>query len=369
MKICFVTDNVNPKAGLGRMVHNITGLLKERGHEIGFVLAEGKAGKKSLAVGFRFSWRRILSTFVDILRMRSFLKEYDAVVSFDVQPAGMLVYLATLGRRDVCVIHALGTYGLFTPDNWIKNKLISFAYKKASRVFLINDFVRKKIEESNPEFLFSQNVSLVPVGVNTKRFIKKTNQQAGATSKEYVISFGALKPRKGQLESLKAFSSIASSYPNLNYVFVGSTSDAPSYYNRIVQYVKECDLTNRVSFVENVNDDQLVSLYSQAKFFVLTPSSSKTSIEGFGMVYLESALCGLTAIGTKDTGAEVAIIDNKTGLLVDQDVTKIAEAMIVLIEDDALRERYAKSAYERALTFDWSSVVDLYESELTKLTS
>ena len=128
------------------MVHNITGLLKERGHEIGFVLAEGKAGKKSLAVGFRFSWRRILSTFVDILRMRSFLKEYDAVVSFDVQPAGMLVYLATLGRRDVCVIHALGTYGLFTPDNWIKNKLISFAYKKASRVFLINDFVRKKLK-------------------------------------------------------------------------------------------------------------------------------------------------------------------------------------------------------------------------------
>lgn len=366
MRICIVADNIYPKAGLGRMILSITDRLQERGHSIGYVLLNGESDSNTIVVNSRISLRFIFRTILDLFKMRSFAKNYDVIISFDVQPAGILAYLSTFGLNKIVIIHSLGTYSLFTPSNKIKNKLIYLAYKNANRVFIINDFVKRKIEQSNSDFSFGTNITFVPVGVDTTLF-KVINSSNDVRHKDYIITVGAIKPRKGQLESVKAFSSMANFYPDLHYFLVGSITDSPNYYNMIVDYVSKNNLSDKVTFIQNISDEKLIDLYNGAKFFVLTPASSDVSIEGFGMVYLESALCGITSIGTFDTGAEAAIINNETGILVDRDVSKIEKAMKTLLDEDNLREEYAHNAKLRALTFNWNRVVDLYESELTNL--
>lgn len=367
MKICFVADNINPKAGLGRMVSSIANRLQNRGHEIGFVVSSGESNCPLLKVGFRFSLRRPLTILRDLYKIRTFVKDYDVIVCFDVQPAGILAHLATWGRSDVIIVHALGTYSLFTLSNKIKNKLISYVYKKSNSVWIINDFVKKKIEVSNESFSFVDNIDFIPVGVDTKLFTLDT-KPTYKYAQNYIISVGAIKERKGQLDSIKAFNAIKDRYPNLKYVIVGSITDSRDYYQMIQSYIREQNLQERIIFLQNLSDSELLDLYKGALFFILTPVSTPQSIEGFGMVYLEAALCGLPAIGTLDTGAETAIVENESGLLVRQgDVARISNAMNKFLVDDVLRKKFATKAHEHALRYDWKHVVDLYESELSKL--
>lgn len=366
MKICFVADNINPQAGLGRLVNNIADRLVSRGHEVGFVTTNGSSEHPLLEVSFRFSITNLHAAVRDLVRIRYFFKDYDVIVCLDMQPAGLMAYLATLGRGDKIVVQTLATYSLFTEKQKVKNWLIKKVYCNADRVFLINEFVKRKILESAPGFTFSKNVSFVPVGADTSLFHIK-DKPSFKYAKEYILSVGAIKPRKGQLISLEAFNQIKDEFPGLNYLIVGSITDSPDYYEEMLAFISKEDIKNRVQFIQGISDDELIDLYSGAKFFVLAPTTTRQALEGFGMVYIEAALCGATAVGTLNSGAEAAIEDKKSGLLVAPEATDLAEAYGELLRDDVLRASLAKYARERALTFDWDHVVDLYESELSNI--
>lgn len=362
MKICLVASNLNAGAGLGRMVSNIARELEDRGHEIGFVLGSGTSHHNFVNVTFGFKKSNLVSFAKSLWHVRKFMGHYDYIVCYDVRPAGIIATLASIGTKNKVIVHSLGTYSLFLSGERLKNFLIAWVYKKAFRIFVINEFVKEKILESNKSFSFQMNQVFVPVGVETKNFLRKSDGPP-IVSGDYILSVGAIKQRKGQLKVLEAFKKISAAYPDLKYVIVGSTKDSHSYYQEMTSFISENKLSENVVFIENINDDELINLYTRAVFFILTPISTDKFIEGFGMVYIESALCGKTSIGTLDTGAVAAIEHMNTGLLVNSSVDDVAGAMTKLLSDRVLRQELEKNAYTRALTFDWKNVVDLYEAE------
>ena len=82
--------------------------------------------------------------------------------------------------------------------------------------------------------------------------------------------------------------------------------------------------------------------------------------EGMPKVLLEAAAAGCATVTTDVPGCREAIINNLTGFLVplaDQD--KLNIALLTLIEDSKLRERFGKSAIRHAtLNYGIESVVD-----------
>ena len=94
------------------------------------------------------------------------------------------------------------------------------------------------------------------------------------------------------------------------------------------------------------------------EYFLLTPITEQNAIEGFGMVYLEAASCGITAIGTLETGAQEAIINGKTGLLTDPNKESVASAIRLLMNDTNYRMILSQKAKERSAIFEWGSVTD-----------
>ncbi len=362
MKICLVASNLNAGAGLGRMVSNIARELEDRGHEIGFVLGSGTSHHNFVNVPFSFKKSTLLSLAINLWSVRKFISHYDYIVCYDIRPAAFIASVASIGTKNKVILHSLGTYSLFVGGAHFKNFLISWVYRKAFRVFVINEFVKEKILESNKKFSFKKSLSLIPVGVETKNFLRKS-EGPPIVGGNYILSVGAIKQRKGQLKVLEAFKKIKIAHADLKYVVVGSTKDSPAYYQEMINFISENGLSECVVFIENVNDDELINLYTHALFFILTPISTDKFIEGFGMVYIESALCGKTSIGTLDTGAVAAIEHMRTGLLVVSDVDPIAEAIKKLLSDSMLRQELERNAYTRALTFDWKNVVDLYEAE------
>jgi glycosyltransferase involved in cell wall biosynthesis len=71
--------------------------------------------------------------------------------------------------------------------------------------------------------------------------------------------------------------------------------------------------------------------------------------EGFGLALTEAMLCGAPVIGTASGGILDIIKHNERGLLVELDnSTALADALIQMLTDEALRERLAENGFQYA---------------------
>ena len=79
--------------------------------------------------------------------------------------------------------------------------------------------------------------------------------------------------------------------------------------------------------------------------------TDRESIEGFGIVFAEAAACGKASLGGRSGGIPDAIVEGKTGLLVDpQDTNAVAEAIIRLLDHPEEAERMGRQGRERVLS-------------------
>ena len=102
-------------------------------------------------------------------------------------------------------------------------------------------------------------------------------------------------------------------YPDIVYISIGGGDEEEN----IKQLVKELDLSGQVMFFKNISDDLKNSLIAKSNIFVMPSIIHKTSVEGFGIAYVEAAQYGVSSLGGKDGGASDAIDHNKTGLICD----------------------------------------------------
>ena len=88
-----------------------------------------------------------------------------------------------------------------------------------------------------------------------------------------------------------------------------------------------------------MSDDDLPSLYACADVFAMLCRNRWGGLEqeGFGIVFLEAAACGVPQVAGASGGAAEAVVDGETGLVVDppEDVDAVAEALASLLTDDA----------------------------------
>jgi phosphatidylinositol alpha-1,6-mannosyltransferase len=78
--------------------------------------------------------------------------------------------------------------------------------------------------------------------------------------------------------------------------------------------------------------------------------------EGYGIVFVEAAACGVPVVAGRSGGSHDAVVDGETGFVVNpRDVTAARDAVQRFLDDDTLRERLGARARRRAvdqLTYD-----------------
>ena len=135
--------------------------------------------------------------------------------------------------------------------------------------------------------------------------------------------------------------------------------------------VKDAGMEQRVHFLGNIEEDEKVDLLQRAQIFLHTPvTADDGGFEGFGIVYLEASASGTACIGSRDCGAEDAILDGETGLLVDQTVEAVEAGLERLMGDDTLRAEMGTKGRTYAGQVTWAmnarSVLDIYGEILGK---
>jgi phosphatidylinositol alpha-1,6-mannosyltransferase len=172
-------------------------------------------------------------------------------------------------------------------------------------------------------------------------------ERLGLGEEQVLLTVSRLVSRKGQAQVLQALPRIREQVGPVRYLIVGEGPEAEP----LQRLTAQLGLEDEVRFLTGVPDGDLPALYALADVFVM-PSRDLPGepIEGFGLVYLEAALCGTPSIGGTTGGTADAILDGETGLLVDPEKPEeIAAACVRLLQDPALAARMAAAGRERIL--------------------
>jgi len=256
-----------------------------------------------------------------------------------------------------------GTFAVSYLDNkkyfWFLKKI----YKRANKIFCVSSFTKNQVLKR----LSLKNLEVIPNGVDFDKFqaLPTNPKQYKTNDEKIIIGVGALKNRKGFHVSIPAIAKVAEKI-DLKYYIVGDKSDT-TYVNHLEKQIKDSGLEHKIILLGRVEDSELLSLYHQADLFLLTPVViQKNQFEGFGLVYLEAGAAGKPVIGTYGCGAEEAIVNEKTGILVPQNnITATAEAVSRLLLDSDLSRRMGEANKIFAKNSSWSNVAQKYSSFLS----
>lgn len=146
-----------------------------------------------------------------------------------------------------------------------------------------------------------------------------------------ILTVSRMVPRKGHLNVLDAIQQLPFA---AHWMVVG---DGPCR-EELIAATADRGMTEQVSFLGKVSDDDLLALYNACDVFVLTPEerfwNGWLDSEGFGLVLHEAGACGKPVITSDISGCKEAIIDGGTGILVPPaNADALAQALAFVLTD------------------------------------
>ena len=229
---------------------------------------------------------------------------------------------------------------------WARMPLFSAALRRigaqADQMTYLGEFTRGAVVNVLLREDHSKLVHLPP-GVDLTRFtpgIKSVELQKkwGIADAPVIVSIGRLVARKGSDQLIKAMPDVLQRFPKSKLLLVGTGN----YQKRLEKLVRNLKVQDSVIFAGRVEHELLPDYYRLGDIFA-APCRSRyggLEVEGLGIVYLEASACGIPVIAGKSGGAPDAVLDGKTGLLVNgRDHREVGAAVIKLLSDQPLRQK------------------------------
>ncbi|MEK7590451.1 MAG: glycosyltransferase family 4 protein [Patescibacteria group bacterium] len=344
MKICYLNHDLKNNTGAGRFARALLAEVKKIMPDIEHsILVSERSGEPYEAP---ILYPNKIKLFLALPKIRKVFKQCDVIHALDGWPYGVIAALASIGLKKKLVITAIGTGAIRPLYNFWKRPLMKWAYKKADAVTAISYNTEKEILKIIPDL----KIKVINHGVDFDKFQQIfDNSHKFLNLRPYILSVGAWKPRKGFEYSIKAFEQVKDKFPNLKYVILSN----------VPEEIKIQD--PRIIFINNISEEELINLYKNAELFILLPQDDGKDIEGFGLVFLEAAACGLPVIATKETSAEDAVLNNKNGILVPpKDYKEAANAIFKILSDLSLKQSFSEESLKFAKEMSWQKAAKSY---------
>ncbi|MDC1033006.1 glycosyltransferase family 4 protein [Candidatus Pelagibacter sp.] len=172
-----------------------------------------------------------------------------------------------------------------------------------------------------------------------------------------LITVSRFDKRKNHEKVIMALRNLKQQYPDIVYICIGYGDEEEN----IKKLVHELDLSSQVMFFKDISDNLKNALIAKSDIFVMPSIIHKTSVEGFGIAYVEAAQYGVPSLGGKDGGASDAIDHNKTGLICDgNNLDDIYSSLNSMIKDKKYLE-FGKNAKEFVSKFQWQKILEKYK--------
>jgi glycosyltransferase involved in cell wall biosynthesis len=151
-----------------------------------------------------------------------------------------------------------------------------------------------------------------------------------------VLIVGHLSEVKGYPEFFRAAAQVARRLDNVAFLALGEETVSPGYREHLGQLVRDLNIADRVHFLGWRAD---VADVLRAADVMVLPSRA----EGLPLAILEAMACGKPVVATRINGVPEAVVDGRTGLLVEAgDEAGIADAVLRLLDQPDLARQMGR---------------------------
>jgi glycosyltransferase involved in cell wall biosynthesis len=217
--------------------------------------------------------------------------------------------------------------------------LIPLAYRSA-RFLAISESTRDDLTRRG---IGAGRVSVVHCGMEHETY--RHDPAAGKCATPTILFLGRLRRYKGVDWVLRVMPRVRARVPGARLVVVG---DGP-FRAELERAAGRLGVAGAVEFRGFLPREEKVSALQQA--WVLVQPSPK---EGWGLTVVEAGACGTAVVAADSPGLRDSVRRDETGLLVPYgDDAQLAEALVRVLEDAALRARLEASGRAWAERFTW----------------
>jgi len=201
-------------------------------------------------------------------------------------------------------------------------------------VTYLGDYTRRRLA---PALGPTATLARLPSGVDTSLFRPgaggaEVRRRLGLADRPVVLCVSRVVPRKGQDVLVRALPGIRRRVPDAALLCVGGGPDAP----RLRRLAAEHGVADDVVLTGSVPWEELPAHYDAGDVFAMPCRTRRAGleVEGLGIVYLEASATGLPVVAGRSGGAPDAVLDGRTGHVVDgRSVAEVGDAVAGLLLD------------------------------------
>ena len=384
MRVLFLTDSLSDLDGVGRYAMRLIAAMEARrgGLEVEILLARKHRPtsdqvpahwrvRVALPPDYYFYmsplrywvWRLLSTPRVALAARRA-----DVVHAIKDFPHNQIALDAARLAGKPCIATAHGTYTIQPLLSRRHGRRARRVYRAFASLISVSRYTRRRLLELMGE-LDPARVVVIPNCVDAGAYLEpRALGERPWHGQRFTLGIGEIKERKGHHLALEAWFRLAQAIPDLHHFIVGRR-DGDDYERSLLELARRAGVSERVHLLGNVSEEEKIDLLQRAEIFIHTPvTAADGGFEGFGIVYLEASAAGTAVIGTRDSGAEDAIVDGVTGYLVEQRPEAVESALAALLGDGELRARMGASGREHACRSRWEEnaerVLALYDAAL-----
>lgn len=277
--------------------------------------------------------------------------------------SSIFIYLHKLYKRypTVCTLHGVHESSVFSPTR-------SGGFIMAMIDF-INDFTAKLIKPNkiivhtneNRNLLIKKDVSSEKIVVIPHGVLSIFGKYCGNETEDKencILSFGYIVKTKGIEYLMKAVPIVSKEIPDIKVIIAGEGNF--SRYSKFIVDKSKFEIHN-----EYIPNEMVSRLFQRAKLLVLP----YTYHEGHSGVLTVAFSFGKPVIVTNLGDLPNLVENGKEGVVIPpKDPEALANAIITLLKDDALRKQMGKNSYKKAQGLSWDNIakkhIEVYEEVL-----
>lgn len=243
---------------------------------------------------------------------------------------------------------------LFGLQGTLMNRIKRWVILKSDALTVVSRSMIKEVERIGADH---KRVHVIPMGVDLK---KKFVPAKSRRNNDSLLFVGRLVEKKGLDYLINAMPLIIKRHPQ---VYLQVAGDGPER-RKLQREVEKLGISGHIRFLGALKNEDLPILY-QTSDVVVFPSviADDGDREGLGLVLVEALGCECAIIATDLPAIQDIIIDRKNGFMVPQkNMQKLAEKIILLLNDQRLRESLGREGRQHVLrNFDWTIIMKKYK--------
>ncbi|PIQ85322.1 MAG: hypothetical protein COV73_05850 [Candidatus Omnitrophica bacterium CG11_big_fil_rev_8_21_14_0_20_43_6] len=338
MRILFIANHLNV-GGISSYLLTLGSGLKQKGHEVYLASSGGELEDRFTRAGITLFKAPLdtkneigLKIIFSFWKLKKLVRKFnfDLIHSNSRTTQVLGCWLGgTLAKPHIFTCH-----GFFKPKFFRRicgcwgQKVI--AISQQVKEHLISDF---KLDENK--------ISLIHNGIDTKNFgdfsaRDSTREKYGGGADLLVGIIARLSEVKGHTYLIQGMRQVVKNFPNAKLLIIGEGKTE----SLLIKEARDLGLENKIIFIPEIKNTR--DLLAGLDVFVM-PSLQ----EGLGLALMEAMAQGVAVVGSAVGGIKTLIQDRVNGLLVaPADAQALAEAIIALLNDRALRQSLGTRARE-----------------------